>query len=255
MTDSLAKFARLHDPDRFLAALFAPQSRREAFFILIAFNHELARAREVASLPMLAMIRLQWWREVVQGASRQHEVATPLSQAIEAGQLDRDDLLTMIDAREQETEDTMPDLATWNRYVEGTAGGFAVAAGRMLGAADELPRLRSLGAAYGIAGQLAKVAALAQRDRCLLPADLLEAHGLTPYHVMQRPECAAPVLDELAKQGLDRIATSGGRLPRALISAALPAVLARQDLKTRTRTRRAAIKFAVLTAALTSRIS
>lgn len=255
MTSSLANFARLHDPDRFLAALFAPQARREAFFTLIAFNHELARAREVASLPMLAMIRLQWWREVVQGAQRHHEVATPLFQAIQAGHFDRSDLLGMIDAREQEAEDTMPDLETWNRYVEGTAGGFAAAAGRMLGGSDELPRLRSLGAAYGIAGQIANVAALARRERCLLPVDLLEAYNLTPYHVMQNPERAAPVMAELAKQGLDRIAASGGRLPRALISAALPAVLARRDLMTQTRTRRSAAKFAVLAAALTSRIS
>jgi len=35
------------DPDRYLTALFAPPARREALFTLYAFNHELARAREV----------------------------------------------------------------------------------------------------------------------------------------------------------------------------------------------------------------
>ena len=34
---------------------------------LYAFNHELARAREAVSEPPLALIRLQWWREVVEG--------------------------------------------------------------------------------------------------------------------------------------------------------------------------------------------
>ena len=59
---------RRHDPDRFLTALFAPPEKRDALLTLYAFNHELARAREVASEPPLALIRLQWWREVVEGA-------------------------------------------------------------------------------------------------------------------------------------------------------------------------------------------
>ena len=69
-----------------------------------ADNHELARAREVVSEPPLALIRLQWWREVVEGAYRRHQVAEPLAAAIEAGALDREPLLAMIDAREVEVE-------------------------------------------------------------------------------------------------------------------------------------------------------
>ncbi|MCA3393162.1 MAG: squalene/phytoene synthase family protein, partial [Roseomonas sp.] len=64
----IAAFARAHDPDRFLAALFAPPEKREAIFTLIDFNHELARAREVASHPMAALIRLQWWRDALEEA-------------------------------------------------------------------------------------------------------------------------------------------------------------------------------------------
>ena len=41
--------ARNHDPDRFFVALFAPPDRREAVFTLVAFNHELARALDVAA--------------------------------------------------------------------------------------------------------------------------------------------------------------------------------------------------------------
>ncbi len=85
MQDTLAALLRQHDPDRFLTALFAPPERRDALLALYAFNHELARAREVASEPTLALIRLQWWREVVGGAVRHHAVATPLSAAIDAG--------------------------------------------------------------------------------------------------------------------------------------------------------------------------
>src|SRR5271165_6915038 len=96
---SIAALVRRHDPDRLLTALFAPPERRDALLALYAFNHELARAREVASEPPLALIRLQWWREVVEGEPKRHEVATPLSQAIADGTLKPAELLRVIEAR------------------------------------------------------------------------------------------------------------------------------------------------------------
>jgi hypothetical protein len=119
---------RRHDPDRFLTALFAPAERREALFVLYAFNHELARAREAVSQPTLALIRLQWWREVVEGAARRHEVAMPLHAAIEAGLLQRAELLALIAGREIEAEPAIPSLDVWRGYLLQTAGGLAVAA-------------------------------------------------------------------------------------------------------------------------------
>ena len=67
---SLGALVRRADPDRFLTALFAPPGRREDLFALYAFNHETARAREVTREPMMTMIRLQWWREVVEGTRK-----------------------------------------------------------------------------------------------------------------------------------------------------------------------------------------
>jgi phytoene synthase len=66
MNEAIVALVRRHDPDRFLTALFAPSEKRNALLTLYAFNHELARAREVVSEPPLALIRLQWWREVVE---------------------------------------------------------------------------------------------------------------------------------------------------------------------------------------------
>jgi phytoene synthase len=128
----LARFARAHDPDRFLCALFAPAARRGAIFALIAFNHELARAREATTNPVAALIRLQWWRDAVEEAAagkpaRRHEVATPLAAAIQAGLLDPAGLLAMADAREAEAEEdalaTEPAFVAWLR---GTAGRFGM---------------------------------------------------------------------------------------------------------------------------------
>jgi phytoene synthase len=215
MADTLAGFVRRHDPDRFLTALFAPAARREALFALYAFNHELARAREVASEPPLALIRLHWWREVVEGADRRHEVATPLRAAIEANALDPADLRALIDAREVEAEPGIPTVVAWLAYLRATAGGLAVAAGRLLGAPDP-ERLRDPGAAYGAAGVLRAAPALARHGRTLLPVELA-----------RRPDAS----QLLAKEGLALADTSALRLPRGAVAAALPVVLARRDLR------------------------
>jgi phytoene/squalene synthetase len=238
----IAALARRNDPDRFFCALFAPPERRETLFVLIAFNAELARARQVASNPMTALIRLQWWRDAVEEVRagnpvRRHEVTLPLSAAIRTGALDAGELLSLIDAREVEADDDIPSRGAFLAYLRGTAGGFAVAAGRLLGAsAESLPALQNLGTAYGMAGVLRTLPALAMHGRCLLPADLLAEHGLTTADVTRDPRqpgmaAAGRALAEeglaLAKLGKAKL----GRLPKGAIAAALPGWLAARDLK------------------------
>jgi phytoene synthase len=232
MDETLAALVRQHDPDRFLTALFAPSGQRDILLVLYAFNHELARAREVASQPTLALIRLQWWREVIDGAHRRHVVATPLAAAIGAGLLQRADLHALIDAREIEAEPEIATVADWRAYVLAGAGGIAVAAARLLGA-PEPEALRPLGAAYGIAGSLRTVKLLAAHGRCLLPADLLAAQDLSLEAAIAAPDSAPVhvVLARLAEEGRALLRQArGAPVPRNAIAAALPAVLARRDL-------------------------
>jgi phytoene synthase len=232
MDETLAALVRQHDPDRFLTALFAPPERRDALLALYAFNHELARAREVASQPTLALIRLQWWREVVDGARRRHAVATPLAATIEAGMLRRDDLHALIDAREVEAEPEIATLDDWRAYVLAGAGGLAVAAAHLLGA-PEPEAARRFGAAYGVAGLLRSAALVAARGRCLLPADLLAAHGVAVAAAIATPN-ASPVravLASLAEEGRTLLRQGAGVPVRGdAIAAVLPVVLARRDL-------------------------
>jgi phytoene synthase len=229
MNDAVTALVRRHDPDRFLTALFAPADRRDALLALYAFNHELARAREVASEPHLALIRLHWWREVVEGERRRHEVASPLAEAIDAGLLLPADLAAIIDAREFEADPAIETLVDWRAYVQGSAGGLSVAAARLLGAADP-EAFRPYGAAYGAAGLLRSVPVLARQGRCLLPVDLLAEQGFGPEAAMAAPD-ATPVravVAALARQARGWLQA----VPRRVspIAAALPAVLARRDL-------------------------
>ena len=212
----MAALVRRHDPDRFLTALFAPAARREALFTLYAFNHELARAREMAREPTMALIRLQWWREVVEGARRRHEVAGPLGDALDAGQLRAADLEGMIAGREAEA-DGIGTMEDWRAYVLATAGGVAAAAvGALAVDAPDAP-VRALGAAYGAAGILRATPALARQGRSLVPDELAG-----------QPD--AP--EQLRRQGLAWLAEGRATpIPRAARPAVLVAALAQRDLR------------------------
>jgi phytoene synthase len=265
----IGAFARQHDPDRFLCAVFAAPERREAIFALIGFNHELARAREAASNPIAALIRLQWWRDAVEEARagrppRRHEVAAPLHAAITDGALDADALAGLIDAREAETEEaglaTEQDFVAWLR---GTAGGWSAVAGRALGAdAEAAEVLRGLGAAYGLAGVLRSVAAHAAQGRCLLPRDRIAAAGLSAEAIATAPgaPALAVLLREMAAEGLEALRGARRDLPGRAIAAALPAVLARRDLARLSAGRRSAVprgggdRLAVMVAGLRGRV-
>jgi phytoene synthase len=140
----------------------------------------------------------------------------------------------MIAGREAEAEPAIPDRAAWIAYLRATGGALAVAAGRALGGEGAvLERLATLGAAYAVAGQLRNVRALARQGRCLLPEDFLGAHGLTVHDAIANPDDArlGPVFAAAAAIGRGWLAEAGGRVPRPLLAAALPAALARRDLR------------------------
>ncbi|MDT7951313.1 MAG: squalene/phytoene synthase family protein [Acetobacteraceae bacterium] len=220
----VGELARQHDPDRFFTTLFAPAAARPALWALYAFNHELVRAREAVREPMMAMIRLQWWREVVEGEAKRHEIATPLHEAIAAGALKQEDLLALIEAREEDLPDTGEG---WVQFADRTAGMLAVAAGHALGH-SEVPGLRAAGTAYGGAGLL--------RNRALAGAKPLPA---------LRAAVEAALADARA-----------AKLPRGALPAALPAVFAARDLQRERPVRHRAFgdKLAVTLAAATGRL-
>ncbi|MGK7869422.1 squalene/phytoene synthase family protein [Falsiroseomonas sp. E2-1-a20] len=235
----IGDFARKHDPDRYLAALFAPAERREALFALIGFNHELARAREATTTQIAALIRLQWWRDAVAEAAagqpaRRHEVAEPLHAAIRSGALDPSDLTALVDAREAEADpEGIPTREAFGAWLRAGAGGFAVAAGRLLGAPDAaLPALQRRGALVGMAGVLRSIPAHSAQGRCLLPQDSLAEAGLNAEGVVAQPAVAEPLRRAMAEEGGAMLARERQvALPRQALAAALPAVLAGRDFR------------------------
>jgi 15-cis-phytoene synthase len=181
------------DPDRFLAAMAAPPRARGALFPLYALNLELARAPWVTQEPLVARMRLQFWRDVVSdpGTLRAHEVAEPLARLIRHRALPLPLFEAMIAARESEVEGAhLADAAALWSYLDGTAGALMALAVRALGgAADEAGR--GYGTAQGLANYLMATPAILSTGRPALPP------GVDPA--------------ELAAEGLSRLAAARGR--------------------------------------------
>lgn len=144
------------DADRFRAAMTAPVPDREVLFPLYAFNLELARAPWLTQEPLIAQMRLQFWRDVLDeieagSTPRAHEVARPLAEAIRARAVPLAPLHQMIDARLADVE-RRPFTAAhelWS-YLEKTSGALMVASMGALGH-DAPDRARVLGRAQGLA--------------------------------------------------------------------------------------------------------
>jgi phytoene synthase len=239
-----ARLLRRQDPDRYLTALFAPASRREALFALYAFNLELARIRESVREPLLGRMRLQWWRDTLAeiaggGGVRAHEVARPLAAAIAEHKLDMALLERLIDAREQDMESDPPaDLAALLDYARGTSGTLTELALEVLGRPDTAVREagQALGIAWALIGLLRAVPFHAGQRRLYLPASLAVEAGLSPGQLFERGASPAVIrvvqqLAEESRRWLAQAVSARGAVDRCYQPAFLPASLARGHLR------------------------
>ena len=117
---------RRYDHDRYLCTLFVPGAAREPVLALYAFNVEIARIREQIREPMMGQIRLQWWREVIEHASRgdlrKHPVAQALGATIRAHALPQEPFEAVLVARERDLENEQPEsLAALEDYAQATS--------------------------------------------------------------------------------------------------------------------------------------
>jgi len=191
-----ADLVRRADPPRFQAAMAAPVAARAVLFPIYAFNVEVARAPWVTRDPMIAEMRLQWWRdvlsEIAEGrAVRRHEVATPLARVVGAEGAALLDAL--IEARRWDIyRDPFADQAAFLRYIEATSANLILAAAQALGPADA-DVIRDAGYALGLANWFRAIPAL-------------QAAGRRPL-LDDRPEAVA----QLASEGLRRLVIARAR--------------------------------------------
>jgi phytoene synthase len=234
---------RAHDRDRYLATLFASADRRDALFALYAFNHEIARVREMAREPMPGEIRLQWWREMLlgerDGEAAAHPVASALRETIARYGLDRERLIALIDAHTFDLYDepfgTLDDFDNYAALSEGIVLGTAA---QILGVEGMAVTtlVRHAGIAATIAYILGMLPLHASRRQIYIPREVMERHALIPESIPARQESDAlkAALAEMrrhARRQLQAAALEAGEVPIAISPALLPLATVGPQLK------------------------
>ncbi len=198
-----------HDHDRYLAALFLPAEKRAAGLALIAFNLEIARTREIVSESVLGQIRLQWWRETIDGlydgTLREHPVVETLHATIREHDLPREPLGRLIDAREADLEDEPPaDLMALESYARDTSGELLALVMRCLASRNDEAEAaaRRVGTAWAIIGLARAVGFHAQLQRVYIPEDLLSEYGVERRHLLSLK--SSPGLNRAIEAMIDR---------------------------------------------------
>lgn len=238
-----AELVRRHDHDRFLCALFAPAEEREALFALYAFNLEVARVRESVREPLLARMRLQWWRELIEGiyagAAPREPVGAALAAAIARFDLACEPFARILAGREFDCDDHPPaTLAELVDYAAATSSPLVGLSADILGArGDGVERAaHHLGIAWALTGLIRAVPFHARAKRLYLPAALNREAGLDVFAMFERGPAPglSNVVTAVADSARDHLVKARGEragVPVAALPAFLPASLAEYHLK------------------------
>ncbi|MCH8489794.1 MAG: squalene/phytoene synthase family protein, partial [Oceanicaulis sp.] len=197
------------DPDRWMAAQFAPAEARARLVTLYAFYHEIARVPDAVSEPVIGEMRLSWARDAVRDLYvtppkvRRHEVYEALAGLTDApGAPDADILDRLIEARAADLgQGPFPTRQDRRDYVDRTAGALMAAAARLAAPEAELSEdgrkaLAEAGHLWGLTGLIRAFAPLCAAGRPPLAADEAAGAGLTESDWLsgRKPDAARAAL-------------------------------------------------------------
>lgn len=231
------------DRDRYLACLLSPEDRRGALAALYAFNAEIARIRDVVREPLPGEIRLQWWRDLLEGGAAGDAGGNPLAAgllaAVDHFRLPRHTLVAMTEARIFDLyDDALPDRNALEGYSGETASALIQLAALVL--APELANRSAdaaghAGVAQSIAGLLMLLPIHNHRRQIYLPLDILSATGLDRDSFLAGEDKArvSAAIEAFAGLGLEHLekARRVGPIPAQVFPAFLPAALCEPVLR------------------------
>jgi 15-cis-phytoene synthase len=218
------------DRDRYFALLFAPPDKRTALASLYRFSAEISRIRDVVSDPLPGEIRLQWWRDVLNGERAGEAAANPVASglldACKANRLPIAPLIALIDAHAFDLySDPMPDWQTLEAYCGETVSSLIQLSCLILApdrAANAANAAGHAGVAVGLAGILRKLPWHLQRGQCFLPRSVLEEHGIDWQNPSTERTALLPVIAAVrghAQNHAMQARTQGSALSPALLPA------------------------------------
>lgn len=233
-------FVREGDPDRYYASLFAPADKRPHLFALYAFSLDVARIGEAVTQSLAGEIRLQWWRDAIEGEARGDAAANPVAAALEATitrfDLPRAALVALVDARTQDLyDDPIATLTDLEGYCGETSSAILrlasliLADGRDPGGVDAAGHG---GVAWAMTGLMRAFPWTARRGQLYLPPlDILAEFGLTRDDVVsgrggEALEAALKRMRESARAHLSRARAALAGVDPRIGPAFLPLALA-----------------------------
>jgi len=231
------------DRDRYLACLLSPEDKRGALAALYAFNAEIARVRDVVREPLPGEIRLQWWRDLLEGGAEGDAGGNPLAAAlldtVDRYRLPRQTFVAMTEARILDLyDDALPDRNALEGYSGETASALIQLAGLVL-SPEEATRAADAaghaGVAQSIAGLLMLLPIHNRRRQIYVPLDILSATGLDRDSFLAGEDKAriSASVEAFAGLGLEHLekARRAGPIPASLLPAFLPVSLSEPVLK------------------------
>lgn len=233
---------RESDRDRYLAVLLSPPEKRASLAALYHFHAELARVRDVVHEPLPGEIRLQYWRDLLEGAGHGSSDANPLAaellRTIRDEKLPIQPLVAMTEARIFDLyDDPMENVASFEGYAGETASALIQLASLVLdpeAAAAHANVAGHAGVAQSIAGHILLLPTHRQRGQVYIPSEILKATGLDRDAFLEdanRDRIVAAV-EAFAGMGLDHLTKAGtSQIPASVMPAYLPAALARSVLE------------------------
>jgi 15-cis-phytoene synthase len=225
------------DPDRYVATLFAPPDKRSHLFALYAFSLEVARIREAVREALTGELRLQWWRDALQGEARGDVTANPVAAALDETitrfRLPRQALVDLIDARVFDLyDDPMPSVSDLEGYCGETSSALIRLASVILSPDDPGPADAAghAGVAYAVTGLLRAFPWHARRGQVYLPKTVMDSRGVTREEIVSGRSspgllAALSEMRGVARTHLDRTNALRGVIPRQATPAFLPVML------------------------------
>lgn len=230
-TDYCTQEVMLHDRERMLCVMLAPQPVRAALVALLAWNLEIAKVGEVTREEMIGLIRYQWWRDALDEIYdnkplRQHAVVLSLADAIRAHNLPKEAFLEIIAMRESDLDRApFASLEALDNYACVTGGGVLALWLRILGidnpAAAEAAE--HVGAAWALTGSLRACHHMAHNGKIRLPADALQEAGIDADMLLQQGftplvSDAVQAVAELAEEHIRDARALHSDIPKSALS-------------------------------------
>lgn len=193
-----------------LALAYAPANAREPTLALLALDTRLAAILRAAREPMLAQLRLAWWREQLRTDPATWPRGEPLLAALQSWARQRDALVGLVDGWEALTGATPLPAAALDTLADARSRAFAALA-ELVGADRDRDAAARLGRNWALIDLAARLSHPEERQAARALADAQDRRGARLSRAM-RP---LAVLHGLAARG----GASGEASPATLLAA------------------------------------